>query len=506
MIDKIDFLLDRITMYRLVFYVLLLLIATSSLFGFLGLLPFSGFSLIFTFCFITILCWATNTLFAGVFGAPTNVESVYITAFIITLIITPIQTLSDVFPVGWIAVISMASKYILALKRKHLFNPAVVAVVLSSIGYGLSASWWVGTAKLFPFVLTGGLLIVRKLRFERLFLVYFVTNVFITFVLASLRGSNYYILLNQVILNSPLIFFATIMLTEPSTLPPTKYLRSWYGVIVAILTIPQLNVFGFFLTPEMALVLGNVYSYVVSSKQKLFLTLENKLQIAPDIFDFIFIPKIKFAYEPGQYMEWTLDHDEPDSRGDRRYLTIASSPTESNLRLGVKFYPKGSSFKKTLMGIDSNKQIVGSQLAGDFTLPENPNQKLVFMAGGIGITPFRSIIKYLTDKNETRDIVLFYSNKLKEEIVYKDVFDEASNVIGLKTLYVLSDLDAVPAFWDGETGRVNAQMIINKVPDYKERIFYLSGPQPMVLAYEKVLREMGLIKKQIKKDYFPGYA
>src|SRR5579884_4444100 len=106
--------------------------------------------------------------------------------------------------------------------------------------------------------------------------------------------------------------------------------------------------------------------------------------IASNIADFIFQPSHRLAYEPGQYMEFTLAHRKPDSRGNRRYFTLASSPTEDNLRLGVRFYPEGSSFKRTLSRIDNRSKILAGQLAGDFTLPRDPGQKLVFIAGGIG--------------------------------------------------------------------------------------------------------------------------
>ena len=119
------------------------------------------------------------------------------------------------------------------------------------------------------------------------------------------------------------------------------------------------------------------------------LRLKEKVQLAPDIYDFIFVPTRKFAFAPGQYMEWTLGHDEPDSRGNRRYFTLASSPTENTLRLGVKFYQQSSSFKSALLAMDQQSEIVAAQVAGDFVLPDDPRQKCVFIAGGIGITPFR---------------------------------------------------------------------------------------------------------------------
>ena len=136
------------------------------------------------------------------------------------------------------------------------------------------------------------------------------------------------------------------------------------------------------------------------------------------------IEKLKF--KPGQYLEWTLPHEKIDNRGMRRYFTIASSPTEKDMIMGVKFYDKPSSYKQSLISLENQGIVVASQLAGDFTLPKDKNKKLIFIAGGIGVTPFRSMIKYLIDNNEKRDIVIFYSNKSFADIAYKEIFDEAA--------------------------------------------------------------------------------
>ena len=94
---------------------------------------------------------------------PTNVESTYISALILALIITPLQSYNDLWFLGWAAVLAMASKYILGIKGKHLFNPVAFAVALTYFTINQSASWWVGNATMLPFVLVGGLLVVRKI-------------------------------------------------------------------------------------------------------------------------------------------------------------------------------------------------------------------------------------------------------------------------------------------------------------------------------------------------------
>ena len=152
-------------MYRLVLYYLVLLVVVAVVYSFLGILPYNPVMLLYSVIAITLLCWIANTIFAWAFNAPTNVESVYITALILALIITPVSSLDWHYFIflGWAAIWAMASKYILAIGKKHIFNPAAFAVALTALTINQSASWWVGTLAMLPFVFFGGILIVRKI-------------------------------------------------------------------------------------------------------------------------------------------------------------------------------------------------------------------------------------------------------------------------------------------------------------------------------------------------------
>lgn len=500
----IDSLLDKITMYKLVLYYLICLIGAAVVLCFFGVLVFNPLLLIGSTLFLVLVCLVTNKLFAVAFNAPTNVESVYISALILALILTPMKSLADIPLLFWAAVLTMASKYILAINKKHIFNPVAIAVVLTAFGFNGSASWWIGTLPMLPFTFLG-ILIVRKIRRTDLVFYFFVTAIITILGFSMTQGGNIMTTINQIISSCPIFFFAFIMLTEPLTTPPTHRLQEAYGMIVGVLFAPQFHIGSFYTTPEIALVLGNLFSYVVSPKYKLLTAIQQKLQIAPDMVDFLFPLQKKLAFSPGQYMEWTLPHKKPDSRGNRRYFTIASSPTEDTLRIGVRFYPNGSSFKKAMLQAVPTIPIVGAQVSGDFTLPKNKDQKLVFIAGGIGITPFRSMIKYLVDRREKRPITLLYSNKMVEHIVYYDIFNAAQQTLGINTVYTLTDVAKVPGDWRGSVGRIDARMIAQFVPDYKERLFYLSGPRSMITSYEDTLKRMGIKEKHIKKDYFPGF-
>ena len=164
MIKLIDNAINRITMYRLVVYYLIFLLGAAIALSALGILPYDPFALLFTIGFAVAACAVTNALFARVFNVPANVESVYISALILALIITPLTSLNDLWFIGWASVLAMSSKYIVAINRKHLFNPVAFAVVVTALTIDQTASWWVATGAMLPFVLIGGLLVVRQIR------------------------------------------------------------------------------------------------------------------------------------------------------------------------------------------------------------------------------------------------------------------------------------------------------------------------------------------------------
>jgi ferredoxin-NADP reductase/Na+-translocating ferredoxin:NAD+ oxidoreductase RnfD subunit len=506
MIKLIDDWLNRTTMYRLVAYYLAFLIAVATLLSFAHVLPYDPFALLFTTGYLIAVCWITNTLFAKAFGVPTNVESVYITALILALIITPLSGYPDLLFIGWMGVLVIASKFIIAIRGKHLFNPAAFGVAVVALTVNQTASWWIGNLPMLPFVLAGGILLVRKLRHPGMVVSFLAVALLTTLIFSARDGSNVLTSFAQILVASPLLFFGFVILTEPLTMPPTNMLQLIYGAVVGFLFSPQVHFGSFYITPELAILMGNVLSYLVSPKQKLVLQLKAKVHLGADLWDFIFVPNQKLSYAPGQYMEWTLAHPDPDSRGNRRFFTLASSPTENGLRLGVRFPPEPSSFKEAMLGMNGDTLITAAQLAGDFTLPRNRKRKIVLIAGGIGITPYRSMIKYLLDKNERCPITLFYAARTAADLVYRDVFEQARQKLGIKTVYTLTDTNNLPPTWQGKVGRISAAMIKSEVPDYSHALFYLSGPNGMVEDFERILFNMGINPRYIKKDYFPGFA
>lgn len=268
MLKFIDNFINRITTYRLALYYLIFLLVASLCLSFFKILPYNPIGLLISVLIITAISWIVNAGFSRVFEAPAKVESVYITALILALIITPPQS-SDYFSflsfAGWAAVWATASKYIIAIRKKHIFNPAAFAVALTAITINQSASWWIGTMSMSPFILAGGLLIVRKTRRFDLVLSFFMAALITILGYNFLKGNSLATSASRILFESPLLFFAFIMLTEPLTAPSTKISRSWYGALVGFLFAPFIHIGSIYSTPELSLLVGNVFSYLVKA-------------------------------------------------------------------------------------------------------------------------------------------------------------------------------------------------------------------------------------------------
>ena len=428
----IDRFLDRITMYRLVLWYLVGLVLVAATLGALHLIAVDPVALALSTVLVLSSGWIANQVFARIFGAIPNIESVYITGLIIVLIMDP-APLGDLSAAGAIVFASawaMASKFIFSLRRRHVFNPAALGVALPALLLDHPATWWVsGQLWLMPVVVIGGLLIVRKLRRFDLVLAFAAANLIVTILTGNLSDAVQS--LRFALFDSPFFFFASVMLTEPLTAPQSKFWRLAYGGLVGALAAPNVAIAGYFFTPEVALLAGNLLTLVASPQGRVVLTLERIEQAAAGVYDFVFRSDRALQFAAGQYLEWTLPLRDSDSRGNRRYFTIASAPNDENVRLGVKIVPEGSAFKRGLSQLQPGDQIVASQLAGNFILPRNKRRKLAFVAGGIGITPFRSMLEDLLERGDQLPITLLFGNNRIEEIAYVDVLRRAREELGI---------------------------------------------------------------------------
>lgn len=492
-------------MYRLVLYILGIMSAVGILFSWLKLLPFNPPTMILSLAILSIFGMLSKIFLEKIFGSITNFESTLITILILFLILPPPENYYEMLVIAMAIIIANASKYLLAINNKHIFNPAAVAAVIIVYVFQYGATWWVGSAILLPITLLLGFLTVRKTRRIKMFLTFVLSGIISILFFGFISGADYRQLLLESFTSWPLIFFGAIMLTEPLTSPISSTVRWQYALLVGFLFGMPLRLGFFNMSPEIALLIGNLFSFYFSNRKKLFMILKRKVKLAPEIYEFVFDTNQNLNFFPGQYFEMTQKQNEIDNRGNRRFFTIASSPTEKQIRLGIKIPKNMSSFKKQLQNSPINSLFTADHLGGDFALPEKRQEKLVFIAGGIGITPFRSMIRYLIDIKEKRNIVLFYIGSSEADFVYKKIFEEAKTKINLKIIYVITQKQNLPNKWHGLTGYLTPAIIKNNVSDYKNRYYYLSGPRSMVTAYENVLSRLKIQQSKIVIDYFPGY-
>ena len=492
---------DNIGMYRLVSGSLFVLAAISILAGFIGWLPYSGLSQLFSLALAILVALVFNISLAWIFKIPASHESAIITALILFFLALPAESIFTAWPLAAAVAIGIASKYIFAYKKQHFMNPAAFgAAVLSMTGL-YTFSWWVANPTLFVPLLVLGILVVMKVRRWVPVLAFVGVSLIIYVAEAMSYGDVITSSLKTFFTSWPTLFLAFFMLTEPFTMPAKKDAQFLYGGVVGFLSNTSIFTGFIHITPEFALVVANIMMLPWRLRQKLFLTLEAKHKVAKGTYEFVFKKPYGFVFEAGQYLEWMLPHMPADSKGVRRYFTIASSPTESQVAVAMKILEKTSSYKAVLNGLDVDRPVIASQLAGDFVLPKKSDTKLGFIAGGIGVTPFRSHIKYMMDSDKQHDTVLYYCVNTKDELAYQALWQEAAEKFAFAFVPVVSKESVATPF---EPGYVTTEMIKRRTTDYLQRTWYLSGPPGMVNTYSRLLRDLGLPRKQIKKDFFPG--
>ncbi len=225
-------------------------------------------------------------------------------------------------------------------------------------------------------------------------------------------------------------------------------------------------------------------------------------EIVPRTFDttsFRFPRPAGFDFKPGQYMFVTV------KVGDNELMhpfSISSSPTDADL---IEFTKKltTSEYSNRLRTMKTGDWARIDGPYGKFTC-ECEFEKILFLAGGIGITPFYSIVKFCTDKHLPTSLILFYGSRNEEEIAFKHELDSMEkNNTNLRVIYVLNE---PPPGWTGKTGFVTPDMIKQEAPDFKDRIFYACGPPGMVTAMEKLVATLGLPEAQLRLERFVGHT
>lgn len=232
-------------------------------------------------------------------------------------------------------------------------------------------------------------------------------------------------------------------------------------------------------------------------------TLVQVREETPDSKTFIFTKPPELEFSAGQFMRWYLPHENMDDRGDIRPFSVITSPTEEALSFTTKFADPGSSFKKTLLTLIPGYEMSIRGPFGHFTLPIDPSVPVVMLGGGVGITPFRSMIKFATDTALNTPLTLLYANKTPQDIIYRTEFDSfAATNPNFKAVYTV---DIPDDRWSGEAGRLTEDMVTKFVPNTDKTIFLICGPAGMVESYTKILTSLGVAPDRIRTENFSGY-
>ena len=228
-----------------------------------------------------------------------------------------------------------------------------------------------------------------------------------------------------------------------------------------------------------------------------------------------------FDYNAGQFAFFDIGGVYNDPKGPIRHFTISSSPTEDFIMLSTRI--RDSPYKKRLASLEKGTKVKVRGPEGQFVLPDEAadySKTIVFLSGGIGVTPFRSMIKYATDKQLPIKIIMFDSNKNKDNVLFKKEFDDWANTNkNIKIIYTITEEEnpneqssssslTSMNIWKGEYGRINKEMILKYIDDLilKYSIFYICGPPGMLKAMKSVIQEeLEIPKERIMTEEFTGY-
>jgi len=219
-----------------------------------------------------------------------------------------------------------------------------------------------------------------------------------------------------------------------------------------------------------------------------------------NIKTFWFKPEKPFRFSAGQFSELYLPHTRPDVRGEKRWFTISSSPRQELVSITTRIAPaQGSSFKQILSQLRPGATVEFAEAMGDFVMPLDKTRPLIFIAGGIGLTPFLSMLAWLADTNEQRNIKFMYAVRSEQDIIFQDAFARANQHVTI----VVSDPSSA---WGGERGAITSDMILGIEQPSPDSLIYLSGPEPMIEGIANNLISSGTSIDQIVTEPFPGYS
>jgi ferredoxin-NADP reductase len=506
--------LGRVSMYRLVYLALATLAVVALLLSFFGLVGPDPLQLIVTLAVLSAVCVGVDAAAQRVLNLPWRLESSLITAHILLFVLRPTLELVGLLGIVIAAAVASLSKYLLAWRGRHIFNPAAMgATVLTLLSLAWpdlgASSWWVGTPALAaPVILLGVAVLVRteKLRVVAVFLVFAVAvAVFRTAAQYQAAGVEIDVLdlLWPILWSSPFLFLGAFMLSEPLTLPPRRWQQLTVATVVGVLAGWPIPIGDITLGQERALLVGNLVAFAFAVRTAVRLTLVSRTEPTPSVQELTFRVHDRLAFLPGQYLELEVPHRHPDARGTRREFSIASAPEDLPL-LKVAFKDGKttkplSSYKRALAEVQPGDALAITGVWGDFLLPKRDAAPILMVAAGIGVTPFVSQLRHAQAAGLDRDIVLVYVASDSAELAYRDEIAASGARVILFTRDRPADL---PEHWLWAQGvRLDADGLLRVVPDIGSRHAYISGPAALIADLAPALERA----RTITTDAFSGY-
>jgi ferredoxin-NADP reductase len=208
-------------------------------------------------------------------------------------------------------------------------------------------------------------------------------------------------------------------------------------------------------------------------------------------------------FTAGQYFWVTLlDPPYDDDKGPRRHITVVTSPNDRGV-LGLATRIRDSAFKRSLAELPVGAEVDVEQPKGDFLLPEDTEQPYAFIAGGIGITVFRSMLRYISQEKLPHRVTLVYSNRDRESTAFFDELLELERAIpGLQVVFTMTG----DSGWDGERRRIDAAALRDHLgADLSAFTCLIAGPPKLVQAMEEIVSGQGVPEAQIRPERFSGY-
>lgn len=230
-----------------------------------------------------------------------------------------------------------------------------------------------------------------------------------------------------------------------------------------------------------------------------------KKEIAEGTMAFYFEKPSGFIYKAGQFARLTLvNPDETDGEGNSRTFSFASAPYEDDLIFATRM--RDTAFKRVLKTMESGTEIRLNAPYGSFTLYDDESNPAVFLTGGIGVTPVRSIILQALHDHVPHRILVFYSNRKPEDATF---LDELAASCGKNPnctfVATMTRMEASGREWHGETAVISKAMLLKYMDDLRLPVYYLDGPPAMVGAMRKILSEAGVDDNRIRTEEFSGY-